>query len=81
MIRRRLIFFCGVSISLGLCGGFDGVLRLFFIILNQVRWASVHRVVCCLGDSILFRAIFFVHDNVSYQGAFDCVTQRVSNAL
>lgn len=24
---------------------------------------------------------FFVHDNVSYQGAFDCVTQRVSNAL
>lgn len=35
MIRRRLIFFCGVSISLGPCGGFDGVLRLFFIIFDS----------------------------------------------
>lgn len=58
MIRRRLIFFCGVSISLGPCGGFDGVLRHFFIILIRARWVSAHRVVCCLGDSILFRAIF-----------------------
>ena len=31
MIRRRLIFFCGVSISPGLCGGFDGVLGRYLI--------------------------------------------------
>ena len=23
----------------------------------------------------------FVHDDISYQGAFDCVMQRISNAL